>query len=461
MYSPHVTDQETRATEEFSKDPGSALAHARFSKLEAGLPPLHANCTLRLYRDGCETLDPEEQGFFRDVSDALNAATRFIYLADWMFTPGIRLLRRDGPGTETLGALLVRKARSGVTVCVLAWRFPVGADPVSTDYVLGDELDGVHYYTQTRATLAFLPALSAVVYTHHQKLILCDGGAANNVVAFVGGLDLARGRWDTPDHQLHEREPVRGLWHADFYNGERDALKEDGEWPRQPWHDVHARVTGGVCKDLLDLFESRWPASGARHLCSRGGLNYLPCSPGVPGWQVLRLLSSPGRDPEILNQYLAAISTAERFIYIENQYFIGASRTSNGVPRALATRIAEKIAEDDRHFHVMVLLPLHPEGTLDPQNEVSSRCVGKMVHLQMKTIQMMLRIIGTALENAQRPFGAWRDYLSFFSLAQAHGEGQPFVSSSTNKGDLLHLTQRYMIYVHRFGGGLCVEKAFN
>lgn len=45
------------------------------------------------------------------------------------------------------------------------------------------------------------------MYTHHQKSVIVD--AASNfdpqkrrLVAFVGGLDLTEGRWDTPDHHL-------------------------------------------------------------------------------------------------------------------------------------------------------------------------------------------------------------------------------------------------------------------
>ncbi len=43
---------------------------------------------------------------------------------------------------------------------------------------------------------------SSGTYTHHQKSIICDApnpeGALRRLVAFVGGLDLTGGRWDTP-----------------------------------------------------------------------------------------------------------------------------------------------------------------------------------------------------------------------------------------------------------------------
>ena len=58
---------------------------------------------------------------------------------------------------------------------------------------------------------------SSGAYTHHQKSVICDadpgptmaggpggipGSSRRRLVAFVGGLDLTGGRYDTPDHEL-------------------------------------------------------------------------------------------------------------------------------------------------------------------------------------------------------------------------------------------------------------------
>lgn len=43
------------------------------------------------------------------------------------------------------------------------------------------------------------------IYTHHQKTLIVDADAGGNrrkIVAFVGGLDLCDGRYDTPQHPL-------------------------------------------------------------------------------------------------------------------------------------------------------------------------------------------------------------------------------------------------------------------
>lgn len=43
------------------------------------------------------------------------------------------------------------------------------------------------------------------IYTHHQKTVIVDADAGNyrrRIMAFVGGLDLCNGRYDTPGHPL-------------------------------------------------------------------------------------------------------------------------------------------------------------------------------------------------------------------------------------------------------------------
>lgn len=43
------------------------------------------------------------------------------------------------------------------------------------------------------------------IYTHHQKTVIVDADAGQykrKIVAFVGGLDLCLGRYDTPKHAI-------------------------------------------------------------------------------------------------------------------------------------------------------------------------------------------------------------------------------------------------------------------
>lgn len=57
------------------------------------------------------------------------------------------------------------------------------------------------------------------IYTHHQKNVIVDADAGANrrkIVAFVGGLDLCDGRYDTPQHPLFRT--LQTIHKDDFHN---------------------------------------------------------------------------------------------------------------------------------------------------------------------------------------------------------------------------------------------------
>ena len=56
------------------------------------------------------------------------------------------------------------------------------------------------------------PFESALYWSHHEKLVVVD-----QAVAFVGGLDLCPGRFDTSGHVLHDASD-EVVPRGDFYN---------------------------------------------------------------------------------------------------------------------------------------------------------------------------------------------------------------------------------------------------
>lgn len=57
------------------------------------------------------------------------------------------------------------------------------------------------------------------IYTHHQKTVIVDVDAGHHmrkIVAFVGGLDLCKGRYDTPGHSLYTT--LKTVHSDDFHN---------------------------------------------------------------------------------------------------------------------------------------------------------------------------------------------------------------------------------------------------
>ena len=61
------------------------------------------------------------------------------------------------------------------------------------------------------------------------------------VMAFVGGLDITDGRFDTPEFPLFSTLLTKHL--GDFYSNCYIGATENSG-PRQPWHDIHAKIEG-------------------------------------------------------------------------------------------------------------------------------------------------------------------------------------------------------------------------
>lgn len=94
------------------------------------------------------------------------------------------------------------------------------------------------------------------VFTHHQKCVIVDTQAAGNnrkLTAFIGGLDLCDGRYDTPEHRLFR--DLDTVFSEDFHN---PTFASGTKAPRQPWHDLHCRIDGAAAYDVLINFEQRW-----------------------------------------------------------------------------------------------------------------------------------------------------------------------------------------------------------
>ncbi len=74
--------------------------------------------------------------------------------------------------------------------------------------------------------------------SRHQKIVTID-----DRVAFVGGIDLTHGRWDTREHRLRD-----------------DRRRAPGLIPRtgDPYHDLMSMVSGRAARMLADIARDRW-----------------------------------------------------------------------------------------------------------------------------------------------------------------------------------------------------------
>lgn len=65
----------------------------------------------------------------------------------------------------------------------------------------------------------FFLQVVGTLFTHHQKCVIVDSQATGNnrkITAFIGGLDLCDGRYDTPEHRLFK--DLDTVFKKDFHN---------------------------------------------------------------------------------------------------------------------------------------------------------------------------------------------------------------------------------------------------
>lgn len=91
-------------------------------------------------------------------------------------------------------------------------------------------------------------------------------------MAFIGGLDLCFGRWDTHQHPLADVSPAGAenviFPGQDFNNNRIMDFQSVGDWKnnelnkteygRMPWHDVSMGLVGPCVYDIAEHFVLRW-----------------------------------------------------------------------------------------------------------------------------------------------------------------------------------------------------------
>lgn len=319
--------------------------------------------------------------YFYYLYHVLQNAKSEIFITDWMFTPYLKLIRK---GTENekqyLSDILIKKANEGVRVYILLFdpftaAINHGIDEIRDIFKFGDH----HVYKNIQFLAHRSPILEEqMLWSHHEKLCIID-----QKVAFVGGIDLCIGRYETkdyrlfdPDREFHGKDYQncyhKGYTNFDFTNIENDEFPRSS-YPRSPWQDIHSVVYGQAASDVARHFIQRWNfcKQTMMHNDSKDRLSYLipistrpdltevvdpnlltppmleeahesyKNSPFRISCQVVRSLSlwSAGiveNERSIYNSYINMIKEAKDFIYIENQFFITNAEkpTTEGHPDA-------------------------------------------------------------------------------------------------------------------------------
>jgi phospholipase D1/2 len=286
--------------------------------------------------------------YFASFKSAVEKAEKTIYIAGWDIDSRVSLLRDNPESVESsrLGGFLdsVVARKKDLRAYILIWDFSM-VFALEREPFLVFKLDW-----QTHRRVHFrMDGNHPLGASHHQKMVVIDDS-----VAFAGGFDLSRARWDTPDHIVDDprRMDPPGKIH-------------------DPFHDIQMVVDGDAARRLGDLFRRRWHQAEDEKLPppGRGRTDLWPqgVSPDFRDVDMAIARTEPeyqgnSEVREVEQLYLDAISCAQKHIYVESQYL-----TSASIRSALEERLKEPHGPE-----ILIIVPHHSSGWLE-ENIMDSR----------------------------------------------------------------------------------------
>ncbi|MCB1706876.1 MAG: VTT domain-containing protein [Halioglobus sp.] len=281
------------------------------------------------------------EAYFAALREAMLRAQHAIIIVGWDLHSEVQLLR-NGESDEyptKLGELLnaLARDRPSLDIYLLNWDYAIV-------YALEREFFPT-YKLQWRSheRVHFrLDAKHPLGASQHQKLVVID-----DRIAFCGGFDLSKWRWDTRQHRID------------------DARRTDPDGkPYPPFHDVQMLVDAEAARALAEVAWQRWQTATGESPKTVPEYEGDPWPPGIREdftdvqMAIARTLPAlEGRQTvrEVEQLYFDSIAAAQDFIYIENQYL-----TSAGIGDALATRLGEPDGPE-----IVIVMPRETGGWLE------------------------------------------------------------------------------------------------
>lgn len=261
------------------------------------------------------------------IAAALQGAERYVHMTGWHVAAAFELVRGESP--IVLGRLLAELAER-IDVRILVW---AGA-PVPAFHPTRSEVkEAVRNLVRDTRIRCESDPREHPFHCHHEKTIVIDGR-----LAFVGGIDLTNDGGDRFDSSAHVARRRLG------------------------WHDVGTRLEGPVVADVDRHFALRWYELTNEKI----ELAPVPAPAGEHTVQVIRTVAEdmykalPHGDFSILESYTRAFRSAQRLIYIENQFLWAPE---------LVEILAQKLRDPPRpDFRLVLVLPARPNNGKDSTN---------------------------------------------------------------------------------------------
>lgn len=410
--------------------------------------PVRKNCYAQWLVDA--------RDYFWAASAAMEMAKDVIFIHDWWLSPEL-YLRRPANGNQQfrVDRILQRKAQQGVKIFVIVYRNVGTTIPIDSLYtkhsIVSLNQENIHVIRSPNQLLQ-----NTFFWAHHEKLCIVDYN-----VAFIGGLDMCYGRYDTPDHVLSDDSNIgfANLDHKkldseqfesfnifpgkdysntrvkDFSNLDKpyETIYDRNTTPRMPWHDIHMMTSGEVARDLSRHFVQRWNYLLRQKRPSR--LTPLLTPPPdlnpeqikrmkLDGTCEVQILRSAGNwslglkdhEESVHQAYLKLIENSEHCIYIENQFFvtscfIDGTEIKNRIGDALVERII-RAHKEGTAWKAIIIVPLVP-GFESQVDQIDGSSVRVVMQCEYMSISRGSSSLFAKLKKAGiNP----DDYIQFFSL---------------------------------------------
>ena len=391
-----------------------------------------------------------------NLSRAISMAQDVIYIHDWWLSPELYMRRPAAISHKwRLDRLLQKKAQEGVKIFVIVYRNVEQAIPIDSEYTKSSLLH-LHSNIMVQRSPNQLKK-NQFFYAHHEKLCIVD-----HDVAFLGGIDLCFGRWDSPQHPLTDDRPTgfepnsqipKDSEHCQMYPGKDysnprvldffklnepyEEMYDRSRTPRMPWHDIAMQIVGQPARDLTRHFIQRWnylrrerkPTRPIPFLLPPPDTNHADLEQlGLTGTCEVQILRSAGDwslgypkdlvEHSIQNAYVELIERSDHFVYMENQFFITSTETlgtkvHNRIGDALVERII-KAHERGEDWQACIMIPLMP-GFQNTVAQDSGSSVRLIMQFQYRSIcRGPNSIFGRLREAGIEP----EEYIQFYSLRQ-------------------------------------------
>ncbi|HET9426877.1 MAG TPA: phospholipase D-like domain-containing protein [Allosphingosinicella sp.] len=304
------------------------------------------NCW-RIERAERAALVVDAADYFRLARDAMLNAKSQILLIGWDLDTRIKMIgeKQDESGEADvpvhLGPFLawLAKRRPELRIYILAWN-----GELLSLLGRGTTLARMAVWRMLNKTISFrldhTPPLAA---SHHHKILVID-----DALAFCGGIDMTGSRWDTRNHKDDEPGRQRPTTHR----------------PYGPWHDATMAVDGAVARALGDLGRQRWKEA-CNQVVKAPSVKSDPWPDDLaPDFHEVEISISRTRGDangaeirEIEALFVDLINSAERFLYVEQQYFAS---------RIIAEAMAKRLSEADPP-EVLIVNPCNADGWLEEE----------------------------------------------------------------------------------------------